>query len=264
MNMLDGLIGGIGFLTTVPIGKKDKLMYLLHQTYLFPVVGILVGFVIGVIAFLLTLLMPGLPGMISVFVIISMYIITGVNHIDALSDFGDGIAAHGSRDKKINAMKDVALGSGGAVFIVIYLITLFVIIQALIVIHFKTCLQCNIGAALLTAEVSAKHSMITVAWLGRPIHQGMGSVIADNTKYKEFMLSLLLSVMICTAVMGISGFFALVFAMISSLVIIYISNQHFEGINGDCIGTSNEIGRLIALMTILLIYYGGLEVWMPL
>jgi adenosylcobinamide-GDP ribazoletransferase len=55
----------------------------------------------------------------------------------------------------------------------------------------------------------------------------------------------------------------LLMAMISSFIVVLISNRQFGGINGDCIGTSNEMGRLIALLTIAIIVKGGMVVWMP-
>jgi adenosylcobinamide-GDP ribazoletransferase len=63
--------------------------------------------------------------------------------------------------------------------------------------------------------------------------------------------------------MGVAGLVVLVMAMLSSVVVLVISNRNFGGINGDCIGTSNELARLVALGTIFIIYAGGLAAWMP-
>ncbi|PPA80452.1 MAG: adenosylcobinamide-GDP ribazoletransferase [ANME-2 cluster archaeon HR1] len=259
MDVMYGLIGGIGFLTTLPAGKKDRLAYLLQHTYLFSIVGILIGLIIGLSAVCLMLLLPGLPGLSAVLVVIIIYFLCGLNHLDALSDFGDGIIAHGSRDKKINAMKDSALGVGGVFFIVLYILLLFINIRILAV--SQTYLY--LGAAMLIAEVSAKHSMITIAWLGKPIHQGMGSFIVDNTFSKDFLLSFIVCMSISIIGLGIPGLVALILANISSWIILGISKRHFGGINGDCIGTCNEMGRLIALISLVIIFNKGLVIWMP-
>ncbi|HIH87288.1 MAG TPA: adenosylcobinamide-GDP ribazoletransferase [Methanosarcinales archaeon] len=195
--------------------------------------------------------------------IISIYCVTGFNHLDALSDFGDGITAHGSREKKVRALKDMALGTGGVAFIVFYFLLLFVLIQSLVSVEISTRLGFGIGISLLVAEVASKHSMITTACLGQPIHQGMGSVIADNTGPGQFLVSLLISAAVCTVAMGMAGLVVLVMAMLLSVVVLVISNRHFGGINGDCIGTSNELARLVAIGTIFTIYIGGLVTWIP-
>jgi adenosylcobinamide-GDP ribazoletransferase len=261
--MLDGVLGAIGFLTTLPSGRADRLAHLQSRTYLFSVVGILVGLLLGIIAAALIILIPDQPAFVAVIMITSIYTLTGFNHLDGLSDFGDGITAHGSREKKILALKDMALGTGGAAFIMLYLLMLFVIIQALVNNMIDANWLYGLGFSLLVAEVSSKHSMITVAWLGRPIHQGMGSMIANNTRSKQFLLSFIISALVCTTVLGSTGIAALVGAMIGSVLVVSISNRHFGGINGDCIGTSNEIGRLMALIVLFMIYRGGIAVWMP-
>jgi len=263
MNLFDGLLGAIGFLTTLPAGKTDRFVHLQKRTYLFPVAGVLIGIILGVIATILMVLLPGQPGIFSVLMIISIYLFTGFNHLDALSDFGDGITAHGSRDKKVRALKDMALGTGGVAFIVFYMLLLFVFIQSLAAVEIGTRWGFGIGISLLVAEVASKHSMITTACLGQPIHQGMGSVIADNTGPWQLLVSLLISALVCTVAMGMAGLVVLVMAMLSSVVVLVISNRHFGGINGDCIGTSNELARLVALGTIFTIYAGGLVAWMP-
>ncbi|MCD4765193.1 MAG: adenosylcobinamide-GDP ribazoletransferase [Methanosarcinales archaeon] len=263
MNLFDGLLGAIGFLTTLPAGKTDRFVHLQKRTYLFPVAGVLIGIILGVIATILMVLLPGQPGIFSVLMIISIYLFTGFNHLDALSDFGDGITAHGSREKKVRALKDMALGTGGVAFIVFYMLLLFVFIQSLATLEIGTRWGFGIGISLLVAEVASKHSMITTACLGQPIHQGMGSVIADNTGPWQLLVSLLISALVCTVAMGMAGLVVLVMAMLASVVVLVISNRHFGGINGDCIGTSNELARLVALGTIFTIYAGGLVAWMP-
>ena len=263
MKLFDGLLGAIGFLTTLPAGKTDRFVHLQERTYLFSVAGVLIGIILGVIATILMVLLPGQPGIFSVLMIISIYFFTGVNHLDALSDFGDGITAHGSREKKVRALKDMALGTGGVAFIVFYMLLLFVLIQSLAAVEIGTRWGFGIGISLLVAEVVSKHSMITTACLGQPIHQGMGSVIADNTGPGQLLVSFLISAAVCTVAMGVAGLVVLVMAMLSSVVVLVISNRHFGGINGDCIGTSNELARLVALGTIFTIYSGGLVAWMP-
>jgi len=240
-------------------------MNLQERTYLFPVAGALIGLILGVIATILMVLLPGQPGIFSVLMILSIYFFTGVNHLDALSDFGDGITAHGSREKKVRALKDMALGTGGVAFIVFYFLLLFVLIQSLATLDISTGWGSGIGIgiSLLVAEVASKHSMITTACLGQPIHQGMGSVIADNTGPGQLLVSLLISAAVCTVAMGVTGLVVLVMTMLLSVVVVVISNRHFGGINGDCIGTSNELARLVAFGTIFTIYAGGLVAWMP-
>ncbi|MCL7414545.1 MAG: adenosylcobinamide-GDP ribazoletransferase [ANME-2 cluster archaeon] len=261
--MLEGILGAIGFLTTLPSGRSYNLEQFQRRTYLSTVVGILIGLILLAVATLVFTLIPGYPGVVAVVVIVSIYIVTGFHHLDAISDFGDGIAAHGSREKKIKAMKDLALGTGGAAVVIFYILALFVVIQAIANMNSDGFWWLGLGTALLSAEVISKHSMLTAARFGKPLHQGMGSMISDHTGSKQFAISLFISAVVCTAAMGIAGLTALLTGIVMSVVVVVVSNRHFGGLNGDCLGTAHEMGRLVALTTIFMFYAGGLVAWMP-
>ncbi|RJS70476.1 adenosylcobinamide-GDP ribazoletransferase, partial [ANME-2 cluster archaeon] len=106
---------GLGFLTTIPVGiSMEGLAALGKRLYLFPVIGSVIGVLMGCAGYLFELFLPSQVA--SVVIIVSLYYLTGINHLDGLADFGDGVVAHGSREKKIGAMRDVSLGIGGVVF----------------------------------------------------------------------------------------------------------------------------------------------------
>ncbi len=45
--------------------------------------------------------------------IAGLLLITGVHHFDGLLDLGDGLMAHGDREKRIRALTDRQVGAGG-------------------------------------------------------------------------------------------------------------------------------------------------------
>jgi adenosylcobinamide-GDP ribazoletransferase len=60
---------------------------------------------------------------------------------------------------------------------------------------------------------------------------------------------------------GMTGIIPFIAAILATFVLINISNRHFGGVNGDVIGASNEVGRVIALIAVtLVVMYGGI-VW---
>jgi adenosylcobinamide-GDP ribazoletransferase len=73
------------------------------------VVGAIIGLLLAVIGYALSLIFP--PGLTSIILIISIYFLTGINHIDALADFGDGVAAHAL--EKRSSDRDTAVGTEG-------------------------------------------------------------------------------------------------------------------------------------------------------
>ncbi len=249
---------GFGFLSTIPVGiTMEGLDELMKRSYLFTFVGAVLGLIIGGFAFLFETIFP--PQISAIFIIVSIYYLTGLNHLDGLSDFGDGATAHGSLEKKIGALKDMSLGIGGVAYAAIALIALYASITALQNEAALFSKGVNTAAIVLIsmfiAEVSAKQAMLTIAAFGKPIHEGLGSMAINNTNLTKFIIGLLFGAAACMLAFGIFGILALLASIISALVVLNISNRHFGGVNGDCIGTANEIGRIVALMTIVVLMH---------
>ncbi len=248
---LFALRNGFGFLSTIPVGiSMEGIENLMKHIYLFPVVGAVIGIILAVIALTSSLILS--PIMLALLVIISIYYFTGINHIDGLADFGDGIAAHGTKEKKIAAMRDTAVGTGGIVFCMISILGLFV---SLISIQ-ESNVYLLLPFALIVAETSAKQTMVTVAAFGRRIHEGFGAMTVDNTKRSDLIIGTIFSVSVCYFVLGSLGIEAFIISQLAGLLVLNTANSHFGGVSGDIVGAANEIGRLAALL-----YIGGVG-WM--
>lgn len=251
---LSALRSGFGFLTTIPVGiTMEGIERLMKHIYLFPVIGAVLGMILAAIAYGFSMLFP--PLMVSVVIIIAIYYLTGFNHIDGLADFGDGVAAHGTKEKKIAAMRDTAIGTGGMLFCIVALIGLFSSLFSIA--ENRSFLPYVLPPALIVAETSAKQAMVTVAAFGRRLHQGFGATTVDNTRKSDFMIGMIFSGLVCYFFLGVSGVEALIISQLAGLLVLNTANRHFGGVSGDVVGASNEIGRLAALLSI-----GGF-VWMP-
>ena len=273
-SFLLALRSGFGFLSTIPVGlTMEGLDEFFKRTYLHIVVGAVLGLLMGVFAFLS---MMTLPQQISaIMIVIFVYYLTGLNHLDGLADFGDGVTAHGSVEKKIRALKDVALGIGGVGFCTMGILAFYSSIASL---QSEALLWADnsmrtaaaiLFSSILIAEVSAMQFMLTIAAFVKSIHEGLGSILVQNTTFPKYVVGLLGSVVICSLALlpfGIwyGGIIALIAAIISAFLVLNISNRHFGGMNGDVIGTSNEVGRTIALIMIVLVlsYHNGGIPWM--
>jgi adenosylcobinamide-GDP ribazoletransferase len=243
------LRNGFGFLSTIPVGiSMEGIENLMKHIYIFPAVGTVIGMILALIVIALTSLSLFSPLMVSVFVIVLIYYITGLNHIDGLTDFGDGLAAHGTKDKKIAAMRDTAIGTGGIVFCMIALIALFVSLVSIQESDFLLLLP----FALIVAETSAKQSMVTVAAFGKSLHAGFGAMTVNNTKRSDLIIGTVFSASVCFVVLGVMGLSAFIVSQLAGLLVLNTANRHFGGVSGDVVGASNEIGRLAALL-----YIGG-------
>ncbi|MDD5614655.1 MAG: adenosylcobinamide-GDP ribazoletransferase [Candidatus Methanoperedens sp.] len=251
--ILFALRSGFGFLTTIPVGiSMEGIEKLMKHIYLFPVVGTVVGLLLAGIGSATSEVLP--PILTSAVVIIFIYYLTGINHIDGLADFGDGVAAHGTLEKKIAAMRDTAVGTGGMIFCIIVILGVFSSLVSIA--EKKETLPYLLPFALIAAETCAKQTMVTVAAFGKKLHEGFGAMTVDNTKISDFAAGLVFTGVICYLALGSIGIGALIVSQSAGLLVLNTANRHFGGVSGDIVGASNEIGRLAALM-----FIGG-YVWM--
>ncbi len=234
---ISAIKAGIGFLTTIPVGIDiDGIQKLSIHAYLFPLVGFIIGLLVGCIGFVLQFLSDYL---FSALIIVILYLVTGMNHLDGLMDFGDALLTHDSVEEKIRVMHDPSVGVGGIVFCIMSILILFAAIAAL---------KPNILFSLLAAEICAKQSMVTAALFGRSIHKGLGSIFVDNVTLRDFLVGLVFSMVACWLALGRGGVLALFAALSSALIVVRIANHNFGGVSGDVLGATNEIGRILALI----------------
>ena len=109
-------IGSVfSFLTIFP-SSNATLENIAKYMYVFPIVGIAIGLLVGSFGFGLSFVLD--PLLVSLLVVASLAIVTGIHHADGLADFADGLMVKGSKERKLEAMKDLSTGSAGIVGIV--------------------------------------------------------------------------------------------------------------------------------------------------
>jgi adenosylcobinamide-GDP ribazoletransferase len=225
---------------------------LMRHVYVFPLVGLFLGGVFGGSAYILSKIFPA--ALMSVLIIVIIYKLCGINHLDGLADFGDGIIAHGPQEKKVSAMKDLNLGTGGVSFIVIILLAQFAIVYSLT--------SLLLPLALFVAEISAKQSMIAFAAFSTSLQKGFGQIMIERTGIKEFAIGLAISAAASYAALGLLGLAILAASQLAALYIVNVARRNFGGATGDGIGATNEICRAVALASALTL--GSVIPWKPL
>ncbi|MFB5605682.1 MAG: adenosylcobinamide-GDP ribazoletransferase, partial [Nitrosarchaeum sp.] len=124
--MLKEISSVFSFLTIIP-SNNSNLETIAKYMYIFPIVGIVIGLIIGSIGFGLSFFLD--PLIVSLLVVASFAILTGIHHTDGLADFADGLMVKGTKEKKLAAMKDLSTGSAGIVAIVLYVVGLIIVLS---------------------------------------------------------------------------------------------------------------------------------------
>ena len=248
--LLFAIKSGFGWLSTIPVGiSMEGIDALMNHVYVFPFIGLVLGVLLGLLSGLVSQLLP--EELAAMTIIIATYKLCGINHIDGLADFGDGIMAHGPAENKVKAMKDLNLGTGGVIFLTILVISYFAIISNLPVYL--------VPAAIIASEVSAKQSMVTFSAFSVSLQKGFGQIMIEKTDKHKFLISLILAAIFCAAILGPLGLVALTASQVIAVYLIYVAKRNFGGSTGDIIGATNEIGRGMALATCLTL--GGVIPW---
>ena len=232
-------IGSVfSFLTIIPISNTN-LETVAKYMYIFPIVGITIGLIVGSFAFGLSFFLD--PLIVALLVVGLLAIMTGIHHTDGLADFADGLMRKGNKEKKLQAMKDVSTGSAGIFSIVLYVVGM---ILALSLMSGYALFQ-----AILLSEILAKFSMVLQASLGRSAAVGSNSPFVKIMKDKRRLaIASIITLIPLIIIGGVSGLIVLGASIALTLFLIGLSNRSFGGITGDVLGATNEITRLSSIV----------------
>jgi adenosylcobinamide-GDP ribazoletransferase len=254
----------LSFLTIIPVGGKEDFIFTTAQNmWLFPVIGGLIGllggsyFILssGIVGFLLNLINSyiALPTSVlgalipAAMTIAFLLVMTGLQHFDGLIDLGNAVGLRNLHDRKMKAHAWTVTGAGAV-------LALAVESAAFVGLFFVNPLFAF--SAIILAEVSAKLSMVTLVWVGKPSHKGLGSIFLAKAKSKLNIAAYALSALIVYPIFFFTGYpilglaaVALVFvSILVAFVMNKVSNIVFGGVSGDMIGATNEIARAVTLI----------------
>ena len=236
--MLKEISSVFSFLTIFP-SSNATLENVAKYMYIFPIVGIAIGLLVGLFGFGLSFFLD--PLIVSLLVVASIAIVTGIHHADGLADFADGLMVKGSKDRKLKAMKDLSTGSAGIVAIVLYLIGLIITISLTS--------RFDLFQAILISEILAKFSMVLMASLGNSASLGSNSPFVTTMKDKKKLAIAFVIMLIPITIIGeTTGLVMLGITVTVTIFLLALSTRSFGGITGDVLGATNELTRLASLM----------------
>ncbi|MFB3152513.1 MAG: adenosylcobinamide-GDP ribazoletransferase [Nitrosopumilaceae archaeon] len=236
--MLKEISSVFTFLTIIP-GTNSNLEIIAKYMYIFPIVGVLIGLIIGSFALGLSLFLE--PLIVALLVVAGLAIITGIHHTDGLADFADGLMTKGNKEKKLKSMKDVSTGTAGIISIVLYVVGMILALSLMQGFQLFT--------AILLSEILAKFAMVLQAALGKSAVTGSNSPFVQIMKDKKrLFLASAITIIPVIVLGGTIGAIAFAVAISITFFIVAISTRSFGGITGDVLGATNELTRLSSLI----------------
>ena len=164
---MKALLSLFQFTTILPLGKSQDIEYFARNSYLYPVAGYLIGSLVALPVFFIA------DRTIAAAVAVALLLLlTGAHHFDGLLDFGDGLMAHGDRERRICAMTDRNVGAGAIALGISVTLLAFAGLQG----------SPSIIIAIIVGEVCAKFSMSFLTTYGTPFREGMHSYLHQVLK----------------------------------------------------------------------------------
>ncbi|MDI3483831.1 MAG: adenosylcobinamide-GDP ribazoletransferase [Methanobacteriaceae archaeon] len=243
INMLREIIGLLSFLTILPVKTHTSIPQIAKYTWLFPVMGAIIGLTGGLLATLLQL--TGLQSIIMASLVYGFLIwFNGFHHLDGLIDMGDGLMAHGSPEDKIRIMKDERIGTGGLGLFFIIALTTFTCIYSIP--------TNQLPQMIILGEVGAKMGLVSSCIISKPLDKGIGRHFIIEMDKKRFILSSILSFILGFLLLNYQGIIGILTSIIGGLFIGTIARKNFEYTTGDVLGASNEFNRMLTLIILVL------------
>jgi adenosylcobinamide-GDP ribazoletransferase len=234
----------MGFLTVLPVGRLDGLgdAWLSRAAVWFPVIGALVGGIAGATVAVahaagLSLAVSGALGLV-----VAILLTRGL-HEDGLADTADGLGVHGTRERRLAAMKDSAVGAHGALAMACALLVAALALAGLDAEH--------AARALIAAHVLSRTAMVLTAaalpsaraegGLGRGLEVGLPA-------------ALIASAIAVAGVLAVAGVGDGATALAAGIVVAALAGvaqlRTFGGRTGDTLGASGKLVEVAVLVAL--------------
>jgi len=235
--MIGELLAAIAFLTRLPVSSKSfSTGEVARSARWFPLVGLAIGYAYVIAARATGTMFPVLiAGLI---VILVEAVLTGTLHMDGLADMADGFGGGHTREDVLRIMRDHAIGTYGAVSLI-----LLIAVKA---VSISTLMETSKLDYLMLAPALGRWSTVFMAAL-QPYAREEPGISRDIGKSEIVVATI--TAALPTAVLFRSNGIALgiVSAGITAAVSLYCKHR-IGGITGDTMGANCEIVEVAILL----------------
>jgi adenosylcobinamide-GDP ribazoletransferase len=232
----------VSLLTRIPMPHPDGAVPagLTRAQRAFPLVGALIGVVVGLVDLLL-LALGVTPLAAAALALGASAALTGALHEDGLADVGDGFGGGHDRDAKLAIMRDSRLGTYGTI---VLLVSFSAKLSALASLSGSA-----IVAVLVVAHALGRAAIpVMAAYLPFARADGLGKS-AGRPDPSVAVAAIALAVMIASICMPVTeALLALLLTTVSSLAISSLAWRQIGGITGDVFGAAEQVAETLVLV----------------
>ena len=236
----------IAFLTRLPLGQQTSATGtdIARASWAFPVAGIVVGLIGGVVYALMYRLGLG-PWPSAALSVAATLAVTGCLHEDGLADTADGFGGGATRERKLEIMRDSRIGTYG-----VCALTFSILLRVAVI---ATLVQPSLAVwALIAAHGGARATLpIFMAFVMPARDDGLSRAAGQPTQ-QNAMIAGVLGVLILVVFLGpLAGIAALVLLAVVMGLMAWLSSSQIGGQTGDVLGALEQAGELAILLCAL-------------
>jgi adenosylcobinamide-GDP ribazoletransferase len=239
-------LAALQFLTIIPLSKWREFRpeELGRSVGYFPLVGIIIGFILAGLYWLLSLLLPS--AVVNALLIICLVVISGALHLDGFVDTCDGIAGHKTPEERWQVMHDSRAGSFGLVGVFLVLLVKYISLNNIP--------EPLVMATLVLMPVISRWAMVYAIFVypyARP--SGLGKVFKQGASWPRLVMATLIALLVAIILARLAGLAIMFGIWIMVIAMAAYLRRKFSGLTGDTYGAINEMAEVCVLIFVLLL-----------
>ncbi|MEE9216569.1 MAG: adenosylcobinamide-GDP ribazoletransferase [Anaerolineales bacterium] len=230
------LANAIRFLTILPLSQRERSEHIAlgKSAPWFPIVGLAIGAVLVLTEWALRSVLN--PPLLAVTLVVVWATLTGGLHLDGVADFADGVFLAAEKERRLEVMRDPAIGGFGAIAIV------FVLLM-------KTGALVGEadGRGLLLAPAIGRWISLLVA-IQKPAKATGMVVELQRGITRRGLVAASLACAVLVGFLGWGAVLAVLLAMLVGVVVMRMARVRLGGVTGDVAGAACEVAEVAILV----------------
>jgi adenosylcobinamide-GDP ribazoletransferase len=230
-----------GFLTILPLLPRTAVSpeTIAASFGWFPLIGFALGALLAAENLVLTPLFG--DALAAAVLVLTLTVLTGAVHVDALADTADALGAGSDRRRALEIMRDSRIGSFGTVAIFFFL--------ALEIVALATMGEARRAVALWLAPGLARWAMVAVGWRIEYLRaEGAGTLLVEPGGDRNLALAGALAVTAALPVLSWRMLLAYAAAAALAAALRAAYQRWLGGVTGDLLGAAGELVELAVLL----------------
>jgi adenosylcobinamide-GDP ribazoletransferase len=234
-------LAAIGFLTSIPIGKRAmEGKSLAGSAVYFPLVGLVLGFILAGVDYGLGRVLPNL--LTSAITVTVLILLTGALHFEGFVDSCDGLFGGHTRERRLEIMRTKNVGAYAVAAGVLLLILKFAAIASL------TAGWDRFWIIVLFPAISRWGMTLALSIFPYAREQGLGKAFR-GVKLAHVVIAGAIALIAAVIFACLSGVILFVIATIISILAGLWITRMLGGLTGDIYGAINELSEVIVLVS---------------